>query len=320
MNEKAQARRISIVGAGMIGHGIAIALARGGCDVRLIDANEQGLRKGLDWVATDLQVLEEIGIVAAGASAGIAARVTGTTDLKKGVEDAEFVFEAIPDILEAKRAVFRDLERYCSPTTIFATTTASFRVREIGAAVGCRDRVLGAHWVNPPHIMPLVEVASTDETSEASMQAMVDLLTGAGKKAIRCTDIPGLLNNRLLFALWNEGLKILEQGAASPQDIDDAIRFGFGSRVHFWGPFKWNDFFGNLPQVKTAYEAIHSATREEAFRPSRLLQQQIDAGRLGYASGKGWYDYGDEGREAIGPRRARMLGELAQWYRQKDLL
>lgn len=320
MNEKTQVRRVSVVGAGMIGHGIAIALARGNCEVRLIDANEEGLRKGLDWIASDLQVLEDIGIVADGASGEIARKVVGTTDLQSGVEGAEFVFEAIPDILEAKRAVFQDLERYCSDQTIFATTTATFRVREIGSAIVHRERVLGAHWVNPPHIMPLVEVASTDETSDGCMQAMVDLLTATGKKPIRCTDIPGLLNNRLLFALWNEGLKILEQGGASAQDIDDAIRFGFGSRVHFWGPFRWNDFFGNLAQVKTAFASIHAVTGDDAFRPSPLLQRQVDAGHLGYASGKGWYDYQDQQNQPIGVRRAQMLGELAQWYRQNGLL
>lgn len=320
MGNPAGIRKIAIIGAGMIGHGIAISFARANYAVSLIDADDKGLRRGMEWIESDLQVLEDLGVVEAGKTGEIARRVVASTDLRAGVEGADVVFEAIPDILEAKRNVFRELEKHCSRNTIFATCTASFRSSEIACAITHRDRVLGAHWVNPPHIMPLVEVAATDETSPANVQAVLVLLEAIGKKPVRCKDIPGLLNNRLLFALLNEGLKIVEQGAASPQDIDDAIRFGFGSRVHFWGPFRWNDFFGNLPQVKTAYESLYAQTGEEAFRPSPQLNMQIDAGRLGFGAGKGWYDYPAGSPQTLGPHRAQMLKELVEWYRERNLL
>lgn len=320
MNGKTEIRRIAIVGAGMMGHGIAIAFARAGYDVSLIDADEKGLRKGIEWIEQDLKVLEELGIVSAGKSSSVAERVLGVTDLRSGVEAADFVVEAVPDILEVKQNLFRELEKYCSSSTIFATTTATFRASEIAVAITHRERVLGAHWVNPPHIMPLVEVAATEETSAENMEATIELLKRIGKKPIRCKDIPGLINNRLLFALWNEGLKILEMGAASAEDIDDAIRFGFGSRVLFYGPFRWNDFFGNLPQVQTAYKSLYATTGEEAFRPSARLQHQIDSGNLGASAGRGWYEYPGESPETLGPRRANMLRELAEWYKQKGLL
>lgn len=320
MTKKVEFNRIAIVGAGMMGHGIAISFAMAGYDVSLIDAEEKGLRKGIEWIEQDLKVLEELGIVSAGEAREAAKRIVGTTDLRSGVEAADFVVEAVPDILEAKQNLFRDLEKYCSNSTIFATTTATFRASEIASAITHRERVLGAHWVNPPHIMPLVEVAATEETSADNLEATIDLLKGIGKKPIRCKDIPGLINNRLLFALWNEGLKLLEMGAASAEDIDDAIRFGFGSRAFFYGPFRWNDFFGNLSQVKTAYESLYAMTGEEAFRPSPRLQQQIDAGNLGFGAGKGWYEYPGESPEMLGPRRAQMLRELAEWYKQKNLL
>jgi 3-hydroxybutyryl-CoA dehydrogenase len=320
MRKKIEFRRIAIVGAGMMGHGIAIAFARGGYHVSLIDAEEKGLRRGLEWVAQGLAVLVEMEVIGAAESRLIAERVVGTTDLRSGVESADFVVEAVPDVLEAKRQLFMNLEEFCSAGTIFATTTASFRASEIASALIHRERVLGAHWVNPPHIMPLVEVAATDETSEENLEATLDLLRGIGKKPIRCKDIPGLINNRLLFALLNEGLKILEMGAASAEDIDDAIRFGFGSRVLFYGPFRWNDFFGNLPQLKTAYESLYAATGEEAFRPSPQLQRQIETQRLGFGAGKGWYDYPEAAPEMLGPKRTQMLRELADWYKQKNLL
>lgn len=312
--------RIAIVGAGMIGHGIAIAFARAGHEVALVDAHEQGLRKGMEWVEADLRVLEGLGIAAAGSSATIASRISATTDLRDAVATADMVFEAIPDILESKRKLFVELEEHCRGNTIFATTTASFRAGEIASAIVRRDRVIGAHWVNPPHIMPLVEVAATEETSPAVVDAAIDLLRRIGKKPVACKDIPGLLNNRLLFALLNEALKILEMGAATAQDIDDAIRFGFGSRVHFFGPFRWNDFFGNLPQVRTAYESLYATTGEEAFRPSPRLQRQIESGHLGFQAGQGWYEYPEGSPETIGARRAQMLGELARWYQQRGLL
>jgi 3-hydroxybutyryl-CoA dehydrogenase len=309
-------RNIAVIGAGMMGHGIAISFAKAAYNVFLIDLNDELIKKGMDWIEGDLNFFTRHKLLSKKRAKEILNRIEGFTDFQDGVKNSHFVMEAVAEKLEVKKEVFKRLAEICPTNTILATNTSTFKVSEIASGMINRERVLGAHWVNPPHIIPLVEVVPSEHTSNESFEVTFELFRKIGKVPIRCKDIPGFINNRIQFAMVNEGLKLLEMGAANVEDIDNAIKYGFGIRALLYGPFRWFDFFGEAKQLLAVYEFLYEKTKDQTFMPSNLLKEQVQSGKIGFATGKGWYEYPGEFPETLDSKRSEMLLEIAKWFKK----
>lgn len=319
MTLRNEMKKAAVIGAGMMGHGIAISFAKAGYKVFLVDLNDELIKKGMDWIKGDLNFFVINELILKKEADEILSRIEGFTDFEMGVKHSDFVMEAVSENLELKKGIFNRLDKICSSRTILATNTSTFKVSDIASATLNRERVIGAHWVNPPHIMPLVEVAPSQDTSEENVEVTLELFRKIGKVPIRCKDVPGFINNRLLFAMLNEGLRLMETGTARVEDIDIAIKYGFGIRALLFGPFRWCDFFNEPNSILSIYKFLYEATQDQKFMPSVLLEEKVRSGEIGFASGKGWYDYPEGSSEMLGLKRSEMLLEIAKWFKEKNL-
>lgn len=297
---------MSIIGAGIMGHGIAQVFAQAGCAVSLNARREETLRQALDRIRLNLRFFAEHGLVRDDAADLVLSRIRTSTDLREAVSQADFVLEAIPEVLDAKRELFSHLDSYCAEDVILATNTSSLSITEISLAAGRPDRVVGAHFWNPAHLMPLVEVTKGERTSEETMDAACELMTRIGKVPARVLkDIPGGIGNRIQVAMWREAISLLDQGVASAEDIDNAVMLTFGARLPFMGPFLTADLNGVdliLNVHSYLYRFLYSA-RE----PARVLREKVEKGEFGVKTGKGFYTWTKESIEKTRARRDEGL-------------
>ena len=299
--------RVAVVGAGMMGHGIALHCAITGANVVLTDKDPDRLESALEWMEGDLRILREHGLTPEDAPASLAGRVSLTASVEEASARADFVFEAVYEDLEVKQSVFRELDEHATPRAVLATTTSSLRVADIAKVVSEPGRVLGAHWANPPHILPLVEVVLGPATSEEAHAGLLAFLREAGKAPVSCRDVAGYIVNRLQYAMLNEAVSLVERGLTTPEDVDEAVRHGFGIRLACKGPFEWNDILHDADITLNVFENLYRAEGDPKFKPSALLLKQIERGELGLSTGKGWRDYGGRSREELIEERDTTL-------------
>jgi 3-hydroxybutyryl-CoA dehydrogenase len=197
------------------------------------------------------------------------------------------IIEAIPEDLALKRSIFTKLSEVCSPRTILASNTSSLSVSEIAAAASHPERVVGMHFFNPVHIMRLLEIVRAEPTSDATIETVRGVAGRLGKETIVVRDRPGFASSRLGLALGLEAIRMVEQGVASPEDIDRAMELGYGYPM---GPLKLGDLVGLDVRLAIA-EYLHRELRSEVFRPPQLLKDMVSAGKLGRKSGEGFYKY-----------------------------
>jgi 3-hydroxybutyryl-CoA dehydrogenase len=320
MGRDVEINNVAVLGAGMIGHGIALSFAKAGYHVALVDTSDELVQKGLDWIKADLEYLLANELISKAEADDIPDKIKVFADLENAVGSADFITEAISEDLGLKQKLFNKLDRLCSKEVVFTTTTSSLRVSDIAQKTVHKQRIIGTHWVNPPHIMPLVEVASADDTSQQTVEITLDLLKKIGKVPVRCKDNPGFINNRLLYAMMNEGLKLIETGVASAEDVDNTIRYGFGPRVVLYGPFRWLDMFAHPKHNLNIYSILYEQTKDEKFKPSVLFEEKLQSGEIGFASGKGWYEYPGESPEFLDSKRREMLAQIALWFKSQGLI
>jgi len=280
-------RTVAVLGAGTMGHGIAQVAAQAGHHAVLRDVAPELVQKGLAGLRANLDKGVEKGKVTPADRDATLARVRGTTDLADAVRAADLVIEAIPEKLDLKLATFRELDRLAPAGALLASNTSSLPVTEIARAVRDPGRVLGMHFFNPPHLMKLVELVVPSTTLPAAVERAAAFCTACGKTAIRVKDTPGFASSRLGVALGLEAMRMLEQGVASPADIDTAMELGYN---HPMGPLRLTDVVGLDVRLAIA-EHLHRTLGHEAFRPPEILRRLVAEGRLGKKSGHGFYPW-----------------------------
>jgi 3-hydroxybutyryl-CoA dehydrogenase len=288
-------KKIFVAGAGLMGGGISQVCVQAGYEVIMRDISESILNKGLKAIQWSVGKLVEKGKVK-GTVEEILARLKTTTDLSQAA-DADFVFEAIIENLEAKRALFAELDKLCPAHTIFATNTSAIPVTEIASATQRVARFCGTHFFSPVPMMKAVEIVKGLGTAEETVEIADSLCKSIGKDTIRVNiDVAGIVLNRLNFPSTVEAIKLVEAGVATVEDIDKGMRLGFGRPM---GPFETSDMAG-LDVGYNAMLAVYRETRDPKFHPPMLLQRKVKLGHLGRKTGLGWYRYDENGKK-IGP-------------------
>lgn len=283
-------RNITVFGPGMMGSGIAQVFA-GNEDLKVtIFIREKFEYECMDKIKSNLQVLKENGVITEEKIKGILDRISLTEDLQEAVKDADFIVECIPENMELKQDLFKRLEPICKDTTIFATNTSVMSITEISEKVKDKSRLVGTHFWNPPYLIPLVEVIKSDYTSDEVMDKTMELLKKVEKHPIRVNkDVPGFVANRLQHALWREAISIVEHDIADAATVDEAIKYSFGLRLPVLGPMENSDMVGtDLTLSIHSYILKHL---ENSTEPSPILKEKVEAGDLGFKTGKGFQEW-----------------------------
>lgn len=283
----APVKTLTVVGSGTMGHGIGQLAAMRGIDVRVFDVDGAALERARTGVRTSLDRFVKKGTVTQQESDDVLDRMSFVDDLDKAVAGAAVVVEAVPEVLELKQTVFSDLDARVDGATLLATNTSQLSITAIASATEHPERVVGMHFFNPPVMMRLVEIVRGTLTSDEMLDRTVALAEQLGKESIVCQrDTPGFITTRAIMALRLECIRIFEEGIASMEDLDKAMRLAFN---HPMGQFELNDYNG-LDIALQGSRNLREAYGER-FAPPPSLVARVAAGRLGRKTGGGWYDY-----------------------------
>jgi 3-hydroxybutyryl-CoA dehydrogenase len=278
--------RISVIGSGIMGHGVAQVTATAGIPVQLNDISEEFLNNAKAKIDKSLDGGIKRGKISADDKTAILGRITFETDFAKAVKESDLVVEAVSENLELKHQIFRQLYELTKPDAILASNTSQYSITEIASVVSDPSRVVGMHWFNPPVIMKLIEIVRALDTSDAVVEAIRSFAAKVGKEIVVCKDSTGFISTRVLLALRLECYRLLEEGIATKEDIDKTLKLAFG---HPMGQFELADFSGLDIEVPSC-ESLAKVFGDR-FRPPQALVQRVKAGRFGRKTGRGWYDY-----------------------------
>jgi len=288
-------KKIFVAGAGLMGGGIAQVCAQAGYSVVMRDLSDEILDKGLKAIQWSVGKLVEKGKVQ-GTTETIMGRIQKTTELS-GAAEADFVFEAVIENIDAKRELFSELDKICRPHTIFATNTSAIPVTNIAEATKRAAQFVGTHFFSPVPMMRIVEIVRGLSTYDETVETAERLCQSLGKETIRVNrDVAGFALNRINFPSTIEAIKLVEAGVVSVEDVDKGMRLGFGRPM---GPFETGDMAG-LDVGFNAMSAVYKETQDEKFHPPMLLQRKVKIGQLGRKTGIGWYKYDEKGNK-VGP-------------------
>lgn len=289
---------VAVLGAGLMGHSIAGVFAAAGASVRIYEPVAEARAAAGQRIAAQQPAVDVVAI-------------TCTDDLEAATARADLVVEAAPENLDLKRDLFGRLGELL-PDTVLATNTSGYRVTEIARGVHRPERVVGTHWFNPPHLVPLVEVTQGEQTSDEVVVRMLELHRAIGKAPVHVRrDVPGFIGNRLQAALWREAIHMVEAGIADAEDVDLVVRNSIGLRLAAVGPLENMDYIGlDLASAIHAYVYPDLGAETDV---QQLLAERIEQGRLGAKSGAGIYDWPDGRREAVA---ARLDAHLQQEVRE----
>jgi 3-hydroxybutyryl-CoA dehydrogenase len=302
---------IAVVGAGLMGHGIGQEFARHGYPVRLYDLTDAILLAARRRIECSLERFATAGLLDSTAAVETLSRLSFSTDLAETLSDADVVIEAVSESLPLKQELFARLDRLCPPHTILASNTSSFMPSLLAPSTTRPDKVIIAHYFNPPFLLPAVEVVPGPQTSEATIQTIVQLLQSAGKTPILLRkEAPGFVANRLQAALYREALAIVQQGIASAEEVDAVVRNGFGRRLAAAGPFQIGDLAG-WDVWRAIAEQLMPDINSRAEIPA-LLQERVDRGEFGVKSGQGFYTWDAPAEAEVRGRIASTLLHLSQ--------
>ena len=300
--------RIAVIGAGLMGHGIAQIFAVHGYAVRLMDVDEVRLDRALSNVRANLELMVEHGIGRAQDIDAVIARIATTTKVEEAAAGAGFVIEAVSEKADLKRSIFRELDTLCPESTVLATNTSVISITEIAQEAAARERVVGTHFWNPPQLIPLVEVIPGRDSAPWALDLACDLLRAVGKHPVRVKkDVPGFVGNRMQHALWREAIFIVEQGIADAETVDEVVKMGFGMRLPVLGPLENADMIG-LDLTLQIHDYILSHL-EDSHEPSPLLREKVEKGELGFACGEGFRAWTPQEMEECRTRLRQYLME-----------
>ena len=285
----AEVRTVSVIGAGIMGRGIAHAAALGGYRTILEDVLPNALRKAESEIRANLDKAVEIGKVQRTDADAAFQRIEFAGSLEQAAREADLVIEAVPEEMESKIEIFTILDKMCRPGTVLASNTSSLSITEIASVTYRAKKIVGMHFFNPVHKMKLLEIVRALETDEETLAAAVDVGRRMGKEVVVIKEAPGFITSRINAMIGNEAFYMLQEGVATASDIDKALKLGLN---HPMGPFEMVDLVG-LDTRLHILEYLHK-TLGEKFRPCPLMVQYVKAGRLGRKSGRGVYDYPEQ--------------------------
>lgn len=289
-------KNVAVLGAGVMGHGIAEVCAIAGYNVTMRDIRQEYIDRGMGMIRESLEKLERKGRIK---SAGdVLSRIKPTTDLEEAIRDADLVIEAVPEIFEIKEEVFRECDRLAKPECIFASNTSTMKITDLAKATNRPEKFAGLHFFNPPVLMQLVEVIRGEKTSEETMQILVEFVKRLGKTPVRVEkDVPGFIVNRVTAPGGVLLMSIIEKGIAAPEEVDASLK-KIGLPM---GPFELMDYTG----VDVFYNAMkyYAKTISPDYEPPEVLEKMVKENRLGQKTGRGWYDW-SAGRPHIDLSRA----------------
>src|SRR6202451_1768703 len=282
----AEVRTIAVIGAGIMGRGIAHSAALGGYRTILEDILPNTLRKAETEIRANLDKAVELGKVTKSDADGDLARVEFASSVEEAAREADLVIEAVPEEMESKIEIFTLLDKVCRPTTILASNTSSLSITEISSVTYRAKKCVGMHFFNPVHKMKLLEIVRALETDDDTLATAVEVGNRMRKEVVVIKEAPGFITSRINAMIGNEAFYMLQEGIASPEDIDKALKLGLN---HPMGPFEMVDLVG-LDTRLNILEYLHKSLGEK-YRPAPLLVQYVKAGRLGRKSGRGVYEY-----------------------------
>lgn len=306
-------KRIAVVGAGFMGTVIATLYARHGYHVALHD-NVPGMLGSYR---------ERAAPIAASLSEGewsldrILKGVTAEAQLKQAIDGAFLVHEVVQEVLPVKQGLFGELDRMCAPDVVIATNTSSFLLSDICRDVTRRERVLGIHYITPAHVIRVVELIYADFTPAALVDWGRKFLVSIDHVGVACRERPGFLINRLQFALLSEVYEIMDEGLASRDDVDAAVRLSIGPRLALWGPLLTEDLVVHKKTALAVTEYLHQQTGDPNLAARPVLRRLVENGKAGAVSGEGWYEFA-AGYAAVVTQRDAQLKELLTWLRTID--
>lgn len=284
------ARCLAVLGAGTMGHGIAQIAATAGFRTTLYDVNMSAVEQGLLRIRENLEKAVELGKATEQECADTLALLHLSSDLDRAVHEAEIVIEAVPEMMDVKQGLFRQMEQAIAPETIIASNTSSLSITEMASVLKRPERFVGLHFFNPVHIMKLVEVVWGEETSEETRERAMRISEEFGKVPILVKDSPGFASSRLGIVLGMEAIRMVEDRVASPEDIDKAMELGYR---HPMGPLRLTDLVGLDVRLRIAMY-LHRTLGSDAFRPPKLLKKMVAEGKLGQKSGEGFYRWDED--------------------------
>ena len=305
--------RIAVLGAGRIGRQIALAFALGGCRVRLLDLKdgraaadaERVLEDARREIARDLRLMVEEAVIGEPESAATLARLETGVGLE-GLGECDFVQEALPESVALKRETLARLGFVLARDAIVASGSSTISPSHVADALAGPERFLVVHWLNPAHIIPLVDVVPSPLTSHATVERTLALLERLGKVPVKCKDSPGFIGPRLQVLLMNEAVRLVEEGVASPEDVDRAFRAGMGFRYASVGLFEFIDW-GGVDILYRASRYLTETLGDERFKPARLVEEKMARNELGPKTGRGFFDYGGARRDTFETEKVRAL-------------
>jgi 3-hydroxybutyryl-CoA dehydrogenase len=289
-----------------MGPGIALTLSLGGVRAAILSRSEESARLGLEKAHQQLNVLQQHGLADAIRAAAARERLTATVDFETTVAAADLVIESAPEKLDFKQELFARLDSVSKPTAVLASNTSGLSITAIASRCSHPERVLTTHFWNPPHLIPLVEIVKGERTDPDLALAIKDLLARCGKVPVMVKrDTPGQLGNRLQMALWREAVHIVEAGIADAEDVDLAVKCGFGLRLPVYGMFEHMDLVGlELASTVMSYAATDLYSERRA---PQIMHDKMAAGETGAAAGKGFYDWSRKNAEEVKARRDRFI-------------
>ena len=290
--------KVAIIGAGLMGHGIAQRMLAAGYSVNLFDTNAEILASAGQKISDIFELLEQ--------TFEDQNLLCLCANMEEAVANATLVIEAGPEVLEVKKAIFTSLARYTQPDCILATNTSAIPISTIAQGIDYPERIVGAHFWNPPHLVRLVEVIQGEETSVDTVAKTIAMLNQAGMKSVHVKrDIPGFIGNRLQHAMKREAIALLEAGVCDAETIDDVVKHGFGQRLSVLGPLEQSDLVGldlTLNILTTIYPTLDNSTA-----PQSILQNNVKNGHLGMKSGRGFRQWTSETAQQV---RNRVVEHL----------
>ena len=278
--------KIFVIGAGTMGSGIVQAFAQKGYEVIVRDIKDEFVERGLTGINKNLSKLVSKGKMTEETKEDILSRISGTTDMNLAA-DCDLVVEAAIENMKIKKEIFAELDKICKPETILASNTSSLSITEVASATGRPEKVIGMHFFNPAPVMKLVEIIKGMATSQETFDAVRELSLAIGKEPVEVAEAPGFVVNRILIPMINEASFILQEGIASVEDIDTAMKFGAN---HPMGPLALGDLIG-LDVCLAIMDVLYNETGDTKYRASSTLRKYVRAGWLGRKTGRGFYNY-----------------------------
>ena len=305
---------VALLGAGMVGHGLALHFAKAGYQVSLYSRTQQTIDKAIENIRANLPALLQGQASVDDEIEEIVSRIETTRNMDEAVAKASIIIESVAENLQIKQDLFKELDQMCPRDVILATNTSVMSITSIASKAKNGDRIVGTHFWFPPYLIPLVEVVKGRDTSDETMEITYQFMKKAGKYPIKCLkDVPGFVANRLQHALWREAISIVERGIADAATVDDAIKQSFGIRVPVLGPIENADMVGLDLTL-----AIHNTVLQDleaSPNPSPLLKDKVDKGELGFKSGKGFYNQWTP--ESIKRTRERLTKHLIDYFQKQ---